>query len=241
MIGLILFGFGFVLGMLHGQGKLIPWVRGAAGKARELALGVAPARTPRQASLAPTPTPNEAMGDLMGDPAEKPIEVSPTPPKNPINPLKVLGEVGKFLWHWRHFIVAGILALIVWRVLAPVVSFAACPLGPGILWCANKEKIDESADEAAREHETDVATEAVDLAGRTHNNIDHAERAAARGQQDIEDAIANLPPNVSEADFADLDRMYRDAYLGVYSLRADDADPGARRPEPVRRSRADAA
>ena len=213
----------FVLGDLKGQGKL-NWVRGAAGKARGVVFGSRPA----------------ASDQVIAD--NKMIaEVSPTPPKNPIRPLKVLAEVGKFIWHWRHWIVAVLILVVAWRVLAPVVSFVSCPFGPGILWCADKEKIDESADTRALEHEADVATEAVDLAQRTHNNIDHAERAAARGTEDIEDAIANLPPNVSEADFLDLDARYRSAYLGVYSLRADDADPNARRPEPVRRPRADAA
>ena len=84
----------------------------------------------------------------------------------------------------------------------------------------------------------DRVSAALDLARAI---VRRAERAAERGQQDIEDAIANLPPDVSDADFAALDRVYRDAYNGVYSLRADNPDPDAGGPQPVRRSRADAA
>jgi len=205
-----------VLGKLTGEGKINwKWVRGAAGKAAGAVFGTAPARALTEVSLPP---------------ANKPIE-----------PLKVLGEVGKFVWHWRHWIVAGFILFFAWRVLAPVVSFVACPFGPGILWCADEDRNAAGADLRASEHETDVANQATDLSERTHANIDHAERAAARGQQDIEDAIANLPPDVSEADFAALDSVYRNAYNRVYSIPEDNADPDAGRPQPVRRSRADAA
>ena len=218
----------FVLGDLKGQGKL-NWVRGAAGKAAGVVVGRKPVAAPA------------AAPKVFVEADENPPEVSPTPPKNPIKPLKVAGDALRFLWHWRHFIVAGLIALLVWGFAARVVSFVSCPFGPGILWCADSDRIDANADTEALEHEADMGREAVDLSERTHNNIDHAERAAARGQQDIEDAIANLPPDVSEADFLDLDARYRDAYLGVYSLRPNDTDPGAGRTEPVRRSRADAA
>lgn len=230
----------FVLGTLNGQGKLFPWVRGAAGKARDAVLGSRPAASamsPRERmerDLRPAPEVTQVTNVTAS-------EVSPPAQNKTIEPLRLAGEVGKFIWHWRHWIVAGLILLLAWRVIAPVVSFVSCPFGPGILWCADKEKIDADANTQAAEHETDVATDAIDLATRTTNNINHAERAAERGQRDIEDAIANLPPDVSDADFAALDRVYRDAYNRVYSLPEDNPDPDAGGPQPVRRSRADAA
>ena len=220
MIGwLIFFLAGIVVGVCNSE--RLKWVRGAAGKARDAVLGSRPA--------ASTVSKTES------------VEVSPPAANKTIEPLKIAGELAKFVWHWRNWIVAGLILFFAWRLLAPVVSFVSCPFGPGILWCADKEKIDANADTRAAEHETDVATDAIDLATRTTNNINRAERAAERGQQDIEDAIANLPPDVSDADFAALDRVYRDAYNGVYSLPTDNPDPDAGGPQPVRRSRADAA
>ena len=236
MMTIILCAASFVLGMLAGQGKL-NWVRGATGKARDAVLGSRPAA----ASLSKAASNGSNPASVTLNAASSPSEVSPTPPKKPIEPLRVLSEIAKFIWHWRHWIVAGLILFFAWRVLAPVVSFVACPFGPGILWCADEDRNAASADLQASEHETDVANQATDLAERTHTNIDHAERAAERGQQDIEDAIRNLPPDVSDADFAALDRVYRDAYLGVYSIPSDNADPHAGRPQPVRRSGANAA
>lgn len=217
ILWLIACGFCFVAGQLHGQGKLFPWVRGAAGKARELALGVAPARTPRQASLAPTPTPNEAMGDLMGDPAEKPIEVSPTPPKNPIRAGQALKNILAFI--------GGLLA---WMAKNPIVAIGlvllACLLVFGLPFGLGKSKGElrlerEIAEREAQFQETlrerDEAITAIRT--ETARTLQQIRLESQRGH----DAIAAATPEHEEEIDPALVAAFRDALDGLCVPRAD--------------------
>jgi len=217
ILWLIACGFCFVAGQLHGQGKLFPWVRGAAGKARELALGVAPARTPRQASLAPTPTPNEAMGDLMGDPAEKPIEVSPTPPKNPIRAGQALKNILAFI--------GGLLA---WMAKNPMLAAGlvvlACLLVFGLPFGLGKSKGElrlerEIAQREAQFQETlrerDEAITAIRT--ETARTLQQIRLESQRGH----DAIAAATPEHEEEIDPALVAAFRDALDGLCVPRAD--------------------
>lgn len=91
----------FVLGDLKGQGKL-NWVRGAAGKARDVAFGLRPAARADDSATAQTE---------MASP-----EVSPTPPKNPIRAWKAIGNILAFfggLLAWAAKNPVAVIALIV--------------------------------------------------------------------------------------------------------------------------------
>ena len=219
ILWLIACGFCFVAGQLHGQGKLFPWVRGAAGKARELALGVAPARTPRQASLAPTPTPNEAMGDLMGDPAEKPIEVSPTPPKNPIRAGQALKNILGFfvgLIGWAAKNPVAVLALAVLALWLTVGASCSGPFGKSRdALRLERELAEREAQFQETLRERDEAITAIRT--ETARTLQQIRLESQRGH----DAIAAATPEHEEEIDPALVAAFRDALDGLCVPRAD--------------------
>jgi hypothetical protein len=121
VIGLILFGVGFALGMLAGQGKLIPWVWGVVGKARGVVFGSRPAQTFATGIFAKSPDGNTEIASAQPDTTsavmghKKPIsadngpyidhyepDIQPdtklgqftqTPPKPPITASKAVANV----------------------------------------------------------------------------------------------------------------------------------------------------
>lgn len=162
-------------------------------------------------------------------------EVSPTPPKNPVNPLKLAGEAWKFIWHWRHFIVAGILFAIAWGFMHKVVSFVTCPFG-GILWCASDN--DDAALENERtntrvaELESQVGALSAQLAENSANDRRRVDHVIAEANQELAHAV-------EADDFEGAYSIYRRAYDGVWNDLDEptgEPDPAARGPEPLPRA-----
>lgn len=213
----------FVLGDLKGQGKL-NWVACAAGKARDAVFGSRPVAAPTVSEI-------------------DRVEVSPPPANKTIEPLKVIRNLIGFIWHWRHWIVAGLIALFAWTILAPVVSFVTCPFGgAGILWCAGDRATDRAAldnantNTAVAEHETDVANRGAELAEESHHDALRRSEVIAQAEQEFADAV-------SQADFDRLHSAYERATAGVWDGLALESEPdhAAPRSDPVRRSGADSA
>lgn len=222
ILWLIACGFCFVAGQLHGQGKLIPWVRGAAGKARDAVFGLRPASAAmhQKAGLKPDAAPNMVQ-----------TEVSPTPPKNPIraatngekpiaavkNPLR-FGEavknifaffVGLIGWAAKNPVaVVAIIVLALWLIYG-----AACsPFGLGksrgeLRLERDLAEGETQTQETINERDTDIAAIGQDIALLRQQ----IENLSQRGRDDLRAAApaneAPIDPNLVSAWRANLDRM----------------------------------
>lgn len=234
MIALLALGFGFVLGTLHGQGKLFPWVRGAAGKARGVVFGLRPAPIASHKTALSSDT-DHLMGhsDPMGGP-----EVSPTPPKNPIRVGEALknllgfarGFLGFILRYWQPILFV-IVALVVWNFANSVWRFASCPMGkPGLLWC-----VGQTDDSAALEMER-INTQVAELEARVGALSGQLAENTARDQRRVDRIISQADQDITNAveavDPSELYSVYRRAYDSVWDdLAQGSADPAPSRPD----------
>lgn len=211
MIWALFLAAGFIAGALAPD-PLRDWVRGAAGKVRERVFGARPA-----------PKPDTLMAGANA--------AAPAP--------RETGQWRAFLTGARNILdfvlgrpvlVIGLLILAVWIGF----SFGCVrfPFGGS----AHEARISQQAAES----EADTGRFANNRADETRRHVNAAHEAAARGQQDIDNAVASLPPDVTDAHFAELDRIYRDAYLRVLNA-SGDASPDPGRTPPVRRPRANTA
>ena len=190
----------FVLGDLKGQGKL-NWVRGAAGKARGVVLGSRPA--PR----APT-TANSAA-----------VEVSPTPPKNPIRAWKAIGNILAFfggLLAWAAKNPVAVLALAVLALWLTVGASCAGPFGKsrGELRL-EREIAEREAQFQETLRERDEAITAIRT--ETARTLQQIRLESQRGH----DAIAAATPEHEEPIDPALVAAFRDALDGLCVPRAD--------------------
>ena len=217
MIYLLCLGFGFVLGTLHGQGKLIPWVRGAAGKARGVVFGLRPARDSN------TPAVMEASAPLPpSDGAETPIsrhEVSPTPPKNPIRAGQALKNILGFfvgLIGWAAKNPVAVLALAVLALWLTVGASCAGPFGKsrGELRL-EREIAEREAQFQETLRERDEAITAIRT--ETARTLQQIRLESQRGH----DAIAAATPEHEEEIDPALVAAFRDALDGLCVPRAD--------------------
>lgn len=180
----------FVLGDLKGQGKLIPWVRGAAGKARDVAFGLRP---------------------VAALPGNVPGEVSPTPPKNPIRAGQALKNIlaffgGLLAWMAKNPVVAIGLVLL------------ACLLVFGLPFGLGKSKGElrlerdlaegeTQTQETINERDTDIHAIGQDIALLRQQ----IENLSQRGRDDLRAAApaheAPIDPNLVSSWRANLDRM----------------------------------
>ena len=157
------------------------------------------------------------MGDLMGDPAEKPIEVSPTPPKNPIRAGQALKNILAFI--------GGLLA---WMAKNPIVAIGlvllACLLVFGLPFGLGKSKGElrlerEIAEREAQFQETlrerDEAITAIRT--ETARTLQQIRLESQRGH----DAIAAATPEHEEEIDPALVAAFRDALDGLCVPRAD--------------------
>lgn len=190
----------FVLGDLKGQGKL-NWVRGAAGKARGVVLGSRPA--PR----APT-TANSAA-----------VEVSPTPPKNPIRAGQALKNILAFfvgLIGWAAKNPVAVLALAVLALWLTVGASCAGPFGKsrGELRL-EREIAEREAQFQETLRERDEAITAIRT--ETARTLQQIRLESQRGH----DAIAAATPEHEEEIDPALVAAFRDALDGLCVPRAD--------------------
>ena len=190
----------FVLGDLKGQGKL-NWVRGAAGKARGVVLGSRPA--PR----APT-TANSAA-----------VEVSPTPPKNPIRAGQALKNILGFfvgLIGWAAKNPVAVLALAVLALWLVVGASCAGPFGKsrGELRL-EREIAEREAQFQETLRERDEAITAIRT--ETARTLQQIRLESQRGH----DAIAAATPEHEEPIDPALVAAFRDALDGLCVPRAD--------------------
>ncbi len=202
----------FVLGDLKGQGKL-NWVRGAAGKARGVVLGSRPA--PR----APT-TANSAA-----------VEVSPTPPKNPIragqaakNILAFLG--GLLAWMAKNPVLAiGLVLLAAFLLLGPP---SCSPFGKSRGELRLEREIAEARAEV-HQLEARMGELSRDLAVNTERDRTRRSQVITQAQQEIEHAAAQVDPEA-------LGAAYERRYLCVLdaSTCPGSADPAPSGPPAVR-------
>lgn len=211
ILWLIACGFCFVAGQLHGQGKLFPWVRGVAGKARDAAFGVAPARTL--------------------------TEVSPTPPKNPIRINQAVKNIVGFLAglarHWQ-LILCIIVAVVIWNTAHSIWRFASCPMGkPGILWCVGRQDSaaaleNERINTQVAELEARVGALSAQLAENTSNDRRRVDHVIAEANQELAHAVET-------DDFEGAYSVYRRAYDGVWNdiEPTREPNPAARGPDPL--------
>ena len=190
----------FVLGDLKGQGKL-NWVRGAAGKARGVVLGSRPA--PR----APT-TANSAA-----------VEVSPTPPKNPIRAGQALKNILGFfvgLIGWAAKNPVAVLALAVLALWLVAGASCAGPFGKsrGELRL-EREIAEREAQFQETLRERDEAITAIRT--ETARTLQQIRLESQRGH----DAIAAATPEHEEPIDPALVAAFRDALDGLCVPRAD--------------------
>lgn len=155
----------------------------------------------------------------LGGPA--PTEATATPRPPGMNPLRVIVGLVGLIWRHKRIVLLLIIALVAWRVMAPVVSFVTCPFG-GAVYCfdnarreTNAEVREARSNEMAAEHERDVAVFGAERAERTRQVERHVEQAVEDGQQDIANAV-------SHDDFDALHAAYARAYERVW----DDVSPG---------------
>lgn len=190
----------FVLGDLKGQGKL-NWVRGAAGKARGVVLGSRPA--PR----APT-TANSAA-----------VEVSPTPPKNPIRAGQALKNILGFfvgLIGWAAKNPVAVLALAVLALWLTVGASCSGPFGKSRdALRLERELAEREAQFQETLRERDEAITAIRT--ETARTLQQIRLESQRGH----DAIAAATPEHEEPIDPALVAAFRDALDGLCVPRAD--------------------
>jgi len=190
----------FVLGDLKGQGKL-NWVRGAAGKARGVVLGSRPA--PR----APT-TANSAA-----------VEVSPTPPKNPIRAGQALKNILGFfvgLIGWAAKNPVAVLALAVLALWLVVGASCSGPFGKSRdALRLEREIAEREAQFQETLRERDEAITAIRT--ETARTLQQIRLESQRGH----DAIAAATPEHEEPIDPALVAAFRDALDGLCVPRAD--------------------
>jgi hypothetical protein len=190
----------FVLGDLKGQGKL-NWVRGAAGKARGVVLGSRPA--PR----APT-TANSAA-----------VEVSPTPPKNPIRAGQALKNILGFfvgLIGWAAKNPVAVLALAVLALWLTVGASCSGPFGKSRdALRLEREIAEREAQFQETLRERDEAITAIRT--ETARTLQQIRLESQRGH----DAIAAATPEHEEPIDPALVAAFRDALDGLCVPRAD--------------------
>lgn len=190
----------FVLGDLKGQGKL-NWVRGAAGKARGVVLGSRPA--PR----APT-TANSAA-----------VEVSPTPPKNPIRAGQSLKNILGFfvgLIGWAAKNPVAVLALAVLALWLVVGASCSGPFGKSRdALRLEREIAEREAQFQETLRERDEAITAIRT--ETARTLQQIRLESQRGH----DAIAAATPEHEEEIDPALVAAFRDALDGLCVPRAD--------------------
>ena len=214
-----------MLGWLHGQGKLIPWVRGVAGKARDAVLGSRPASDLKCQSGA-------SSGDELS-----PVEVSPTPPKNPIRINQAVKNIVGFLAglarHWQ-LILCIIVAVVIWNTAHSIWRFASCPMGkPGILWCVGRQDSaaaleNERINTQVAELEARVGALSAQLAENTSNDRRRVDHVIAEANQELAHAVET-------DDFEGAYSVYRRAYDGVWNdiEPTREPNPAARGPDPL--------
>ena len=217
----------FVLGDLKGQGKL-NWVRGAAGKARDVAFGLRPAAA--AGHIEPAKADN---GSHMAQ-----SEVSPTPPKNPIRAGQALKNILGFfvgLIGWMAKNPVAVLALAVLALWLTVGASCSGPFGKSKDALRLEREIAEM-NETIRAHEARVSELSRDLAVNTERDRTRRTQVITQAQQEIEDATAEVDP---EAQYA----AYVRGYICVLDPRAcaNSADPAPSRTPPVRSPAPDAA
>lgn len=206
----------FVLGDLKGQGKL-NWVRGAAGKARDVAFGPRPAARADDSATAQTE---------MASP-----EVSPTPPKNPIRAWKAIGNILAFfggLLAWAAKNPVAVIALIVLALWLTVGASCAGPFGKSRGELRLERELAE-ANARVAEHEARLGQIARDLAVNTERDRTRRTQVIAQAEQEIEDAAAQVDPRA-------LSDAYESRYLCVLdpSTCAGGANPAPSGPAPMR-------
>lgn len=212
MISLLLFGFGFVAGWLHGQGKLIPWVAGVAGKARGVVLGSRPA--PR---------------DQVIPDAKMIAEVSPPPANKPISAGKAVANVlgffgGLLTWCARNPIVAiGLIVLALWMVMGAPFGF-----GKSKSELRLEREIAE-ANARVAEFETSIAELSAQLAENSVNDRRRVDRIVSDANEELDHAVEAVDPSA-------LYDVYRSAYDSVWLDRApaSESNPATREPDTVR-------
>lgn len=113
------------------------------------------------------------------------------------NAFTVAKNLIGFAWHWRNWIMAGLVFLLLWSVVRPIVSFVSCPFG-GALWCAtSRAEAIEQRDELRGQLEawremTRVTTPIIGSWERARANLG---RDLAIGAEQIENA-AHVSPGV---------------------------------------------
>ena len=210
----------FVLGDLKGQGKL-NWVRGAAGKARDVAFGLRPAAA--AGHIEPAKADN---GSHMAQ-----SEVSPTPPKNPIragqaakNILAFLG--GLLAWMAKNPVLAiGLVLLAAFLLLGPP---SCSPFGKSRGELRLEREIAEARAEV-HQLEARMGELSRDLAVNTERDRTRRSQVITQAQQEIEHAAAQVDPEA-------LGAAYERRYLCVLdaSTCPGSADPAPSGPPAVR-------
>jgi hypothetical protein len=194
----------FVLGDLKGQGKL-NWVRGAAGKARDVAFGPRPAARADDSATAQTE---------MASP-----EVSPTPPKNPIRAWKAIGNILAFfggLLAWAAKNPVAVIALIVLALWLTVGASCAGPFGKSRdALRLEREIAEREAQFQETLRERDEAITAIRT--ETARTLQQIRLESQRGH----DAIAAATPEHEEPIDPALVAAFRDALDGLCVPRAD--------------------
>ena len=198
----------FVLGDLKGQGKL-NWVRGAAGKARDVAFGLRPAAA--AGHIEPAKADN---GSHMAQ-----SEVSPTPPKNPIRAGQAVKNILAFfggLLAWAAKNPVAVLALAVLALWLTVGASCAGPFGKsrGELRL-EREIAEREAQFQETLRERDEAITAIRT--ETARTLQQIRLESQRGH----DAIAAATPEHEEEIDPALVAAFRDALDGLCVPRAD--------------------
>lgn len=198
----------FVLGDLKGQGKL-NWVRGAAGKARDVAFGLRPAAA--AGHIEPAKADN---GSHMAQ-----SEVSPTPPKNPIRAGQALKNILGFfvgLIGWAAKNPVAVLALAVLALWLTVGASCSGPFGKSRdALRLEREIAEREAQFQETLRERDEAITAIRT--ETARTLQQIRLESQRGH----DAIAAATPEHEEPIDPALVAAFRDALDGLCVPRAD--------------------